>query len=400
MNILNKVIIFLVGGLFIFSGLIKLNDPVGTQIKLEEYFEVFSEDLKEKPAQVSINGETEPIPADQIKETTLSKFFIALKPYALSIALLMSALEVILGVNLLTGYRLRFTLWLLLLMILFFTFLTYYSWAYDKVQDCGCFGDAIKLTPKQSFMKDVVLTALIGVLFFQRKRLVPNAGPKVGLAFNLVATALSFGLGLYATYYLPPIDFRAYKVGVSIPDQMEYSGEPQYGQEKYIYTNLDTQEEEVYNQWEEKLGDTLKYEFKAYEKPLLNPEVLPKITDFNVWNAEGDYTDSVFTGNKLLIIVEDVQKTDLPTFEEVPALVKNLDQMDVEVWLLSASSNDLVEALRHQYQLAIPAFSVDGKVLKTMARANPSFILLQEGVVKAKWPHRKMPNATSIKQLL
>jgi uncharacterized membrane protein YphA (DoxX/SURF4 family) len=135
MRTVYHIIAFLVGGLFIFSGLIKINDPVGTQIKLEEYFEVFTQDF--------------------------GPFFHFFVPYALPIAVAMCVLEVVLGVALWVGFRPRLTRWSLLALIVFFTFLTFYSAYFNKVTDCGCFGDAIKLTPWQSFGKDVVLTGLI-----------------------------------------------------------------------------------------------------------------------------------------------------------------------------------------------------------------------------------------------
>ena len=117
----------LVGILFIISGLIKLNDPLGFSYKLEEYF---SSDVLNLPF---------------------------LEPYALAISLFVVIFEVVLGVFLLIGFKRKFTVWSLLGMIVFFTFLTFYSAYFDKVKDCGCFGDALKLTPWESFTKDVVL---------------------------------------------------------------------------------------------------------------------------------------------------------------------------------------------------------------------------------------------------
>ena len=138
---------FFVGGLFIFSGLIKLNDPVGTQIKLEEYFEVFSSDF--------------------------GSFFHYFIPYALEIGMLLIILEIVLGVAVLIYYRMNVTATILLVLIIFFTFLTGYSHFLNKVTDCGCFGDAIKLTPKQSFIKDIILLVFVLHLFWYRKRYSP-----------------------------------------------------------------------------------------------------------------------------------------------------------------------------------------------------------------------------------
>src|SRR6478735_6428331 len=145
MQLLSKVCRFLVGGLFVFSGLIKLNDPYGTAYKLKEYFEVFAQDI--------------------------SPFFHHFADWALFFSIVISAFEVILGVAILFYYRMKITMWVALFLILFFTFLTYYSFAFDKVRECGCFGTAIKLTAKQSFYKDLILLFLIVILFIRRNYL-------------------------------------------------------------------------------------------------------------------------------------------------------------------------------------------------------------------------------------
>src|ERR1700712_607987 len=131
----------LVGLLFIFSGLVKINDPLGFSYKLEEYFEVFH-------------------------ITFLSGF-------ALSASIILCALEIILGFALLIGVRAVSVAWGLLLLIIFFAFLTFYSAYFEVVQTCGCFGDAIPLTPWQSFSKDVVLLLLIIVIFVNRRNIKP-----------------------------------------------------------------------------------------------------------------------------------------------------------------------------------------------------------------------------------
>jgi uncharacterized membrane protein YphA (DoxX/SURF4 family) len=393
---LHKIVIFFVGGLFIFSGLIKLNDPIGTQIKLEEYFEVFAEDFKKEVPPAADSSQENSLPTKE--DTTLSKLFIGLIPYALIFSVLLSALEVIWGINLLTGYRIRFTLWMLLLMILFFTFLTYYSWAYNKVTDCGCFGDAIKLSPKESFIKDILLTILIGFLFFQQKKLPALASPKVGLSANIIATLGAFGLGMYAIYFLPPIDFLPYKIGNNIPQLMQPSEKLEYKHE-YTFKNLQTGQEEVFEEWQ---ADSSRYQFveNGYRQVLLNPKAQPKITDFRVWQGDADSTQACFEGNKVLVIVENIQKSNLQSFVEISKLAQESKGSNLEIWLLSASGTAQIDALRHEYQLAIPYFSVDATVLKTMVRANPGVILLQNGTVKGKWPHSRLPSLADLQALL
>jgi len=154
-----------VGLLFIFSGLIKLNDPVGFSFKLQDYF---------------------------APEVLNLEFLV---PYSLGLAIIIVIVEVILGVTLLLGYMRRLTLWLLLLMIVFFTFLTFYSAYFNKVTDCGCFGDAIPLTPWESFWKDVILLVLIIILFVGRRYIRPIFTTNVRSMVVLVTFLLCLGLG-------------------------------------------------------------------------------------------------------------------------------------------------------------------------------------------------------------
>lgn len=354
---------FLVGGLFIFSGAIKLNDPVGTAIKLEEYFEVFSSDI--------------------------ASFFEVFVPMALPLALILCVLEVVLGIAVLLNYRVRPTYWILLVLIVFFTFLTFYSAYFNKVTDCGCFGDAIKLTPWESFYKDIVLLVLIIFLFVNRRELERQS--KQYAAKDIIiagSTALCIFLGVYAIRHLPFIDFRSYKIGNSIPELMESSGEL-----KYEYVMVKDGKEVRLDQY----PTDKSYTFK--EMVVLNPEVQPKITDYSVWNDDGDFTQETFEGNKLFLVTYDVTKADKESFGEINQLVSNLAG-EVEVWALTASDPANFEAFRHEVQLAIPYYFSDATVLKTIIRSNPGLFLMQNGVVKGKWHYNDIPSAEEVQNLL
>jgi hypothetical protein len=366
MKLISRVCWLLVGGLFIFSGLIKINDPVGTAIKLEEYFEVFATDF--------------------------STVFLALEPYALYFSIFLSALEIILGVALLLRWRLKTILWSLLAMIVFFTFLTFYSAYFNKVTDCGCFGDAIKLTPWESFTKDIVLLVLIVVLLFTRRYLPAPAtgkGPALAMACT---TALSFGLGIYAYNHEPFLDFRAYKVGNDLPRLMKPSAPLKY---KYVM--------EKNGQTEEFTDYPKDSTFKFVEMVALNPEAGPRITDFSIWNDAGDFTPHIFEGNKLLIIVQDVRKTNAASFTDINALVAEVEKLGtpkVVPLVLTASSSQDFDVFRHEVNLAVPYYFGDGTVLKTMMRANPGIMLLKNGRVVGKWHHNDVPSADTIRELL
>jgi uncharacterized membrane protein YphA (DoxX/SURF4 family) len=190
-----KIIVYisrvLVGILFIFSGFIKLNDPIGFSYKLQEYF---SADVLNLPF---------------------------LEPYALLLSVFVVVFEVVLGVFLLVGYKPKFTVWSLLLMIVFFTFLTFYAAYFEKVKDCGCFGDFLKLKPWESFGKDVVLLLFILVLFFGVKHIKPLFSNLWTTVWAMAGFIISLWFGYHVLMHLPTLDFRAYAIGKNIKMGME-----------------------------------------------------------------------------------------------------------------------------------------------------------------------------------
>ncbi len=354
-----------VGGLFIFSGLIKINDPVGTAIKLEEYFEVFAQDF--------------------------SSFFLVFKPYALFLSILLSALEIILGVALLLRWKLRPILLGLLAMIVFFTFLTFYSAYFNKVTDCGCFGDAIKLTPWQSFGKDILLLVLILVMLATYRYLPKPSRSKITGLLVLITAFVSFGLGLYAYNHEPYIDFRAYKEGNNIPALMKPSAPLKY---KYIMSKNSADKEFL----EYPTDSTWKFK----QMVALNPEAGPKITDFNIWNDEGDYTQEIFKGNRLLILVQNAAEADQASFAAINKLIAGAAKSNkkIEPVVITASSRPDFDAFRHEVNLSAPYYFGDATVLKTMMRANPGLMLLQNGKVVGKWHYNDTPDLATVESRL
>lgn len=369
-----QILSYLVGALFIFSGLIKLNDPVGTQIKLEEYFEVFSTDRTEMGLAL------------------LAGFWKFLAPWSLEMAVILSVLEVVLGCNLITRFKINSTFWFLTTLIVFFTFLTFYSAYFNKVTDCGCFGDAIKLTPWQSFYKDLVLLVAIYFLSFNRKYIFDPSRRIIPLAVFGFSVVFGFGLTYYAISYEPPIDFRPYKKGNNLPDLMKPKGEIKF-KDAYVFTDLKEGKDYTFEQWESKLNDSTRYKYKSYNRKVLNPEVLPKITDYKVFDREGkDLTPETFKGKKLLVIIPDISKAEKTGLKKVGLLAKELEKTETKVLALTASDAQSFEQHRHEHQLAFPYYFVDKTVLKTMIRANPGLILLNNGVVENKWHYNRTPD--------
>ena len=365
---LTRVCWFLLGALFIFSGLIKLNDPVGTAYKFEEYFEVFAASL---PA--------------------LGGFFLWFKGIARTLSIVMSSAEVILGAALLLRWYLRTTLWVLLGLLVFFTFLTFYSAAFNKVTDCGCFGDFIKLKPWTSFFKDLFLLALWGVVFthqrFLRHSFVQGT---LGVMTMTFVTAIAVGIGVRALGHLPYFDFLPYKVGNNIGQLMKTRAPLRY---KYMMEkDGKTQDFTIY-------PDST-WTYKSMES--LNPEDGPQITDFKVWNDDGDYTPELLRGNKLVLIIQDVDKADRDRYALINKLLEDAkaSRRGITPLVITSSSPAEFDVFRHTANLAVPFYYADATVLKSIIRSNPGFLLLKDGVVKGKYHYHDIPSIGKVEEKL
>ena len=366
-----RVAWFLLGALFIFSGLIKLNDPVGTALKLEEYFDVFAVDL---PA--------------------LDGLFRSLGSSSRLLSILLSSLEVILGAALLLRWYLRQTLWVLLALLVFFTFLTFYSAALNKVTDCGCFGDFVKLTPWTSFAKDLFLLLLWFVVFsnqrFLRHSFVQGT---TGIMTMTFVTAIAIGIGVRALGHLPYFDFLPYKVGNNIGQLMK-PAEPA----RYNYTFERNGETKVFSEFP---TDTT-WKYKSMQT-LNSKESTPVITDFGVSDANGNsYTQELLKGNKLVLIVQNTNKTDRDRFAEINKLLNSVgkSRKNITAITITSTSPGKFDTFRHEMNIATPYYFADATVLKSIVRSNPGLMVLQDGVVRAKYHYHDIPELFEVEKAL
>lgn len=373
MRLLTWTARILVGLLFIFSGLIKANDPMGFGFKLEEYFAVFGTEW--------------------------------LSPFSVTLSILICALEIVLGVAVLLGARIRQTAWGLLLLILFFTWLTFYSAWFNKVTDCGCFGDAIKLTPWQSFYKDLVLLVLILQIFFNRKK-IPSLLSARGSAAALIATAvMALGFGIYTYSYLPVIDFLPYKTGNHIPSLMVMPPGAEPDVFKIVYTlknkkTGETQEMDDKQYLASKVWENPEWEYVSASDPILVKKgYTPPIHDLRISTAEGvEFTEELLNNPfyNLVIVMYDLRKTDLSAQEELNALVKKAQEYNIRsIGLTSASARATQEFIGRTGAL-YEIFFCDATPLKSMVRSNPGLLLLKDGTVIDKWPHGNLPSPAEL----
>jgi uncharacterized membrane protein YphA (DoxX/SURF4 family)/peroxiredoxin len=353
-NIITQFSRIFVGILFIISGLIKLNDPVGFSYKLAEYF----------------------------GEPVFNLPFLV--PFALGLALFLVIIEVVLGVMLLIGYKSKFTIGSLLLMIVFFTFLTFYSAYFDVVKDCGCFGDALKLTPWQSFTKDVVLVFFILILFLNQNIVKPIFANSVQNIITYASIILCMFMGVWVLNHLPIIDFRPFKVGANIEKGMEIpEGAPQSVVEMVFTYNVDGVDTEFSTDDLMNLPEGAT--FVDRKDKVITEGYVPPIHDFTMMKDGSDYKDEFLAAAKLLLFVTyDLAIADEAGMEKLEKLNQQALAKGYKVIGMTNSSVEEIEKATEKYGLTFEFYTCDAIALKTIERANPSIVVLEKGTVKQK----------------
>ncbi|WP_428742014.1 DoxX family protein [Tenacibaculum sp.] len=311
LKILTHISRVLVGLLFIYSGFVKLVDPIGSQYKFQEYF----------------------------SEGVLNLEFLI--PYTLPFAILLIVAELALGVMLLVGFKPKFTVWSLFSLNLIFLFLTWYSYTYNKVTDCGCFGDALKLTPKETFYKNVIFMIFIVILILGLKHIKPLISNKIASLSSYTAVFISLIIVYYVLQHLPIIDFRAYAVGTDIAKGMKY----QEGSDE-----------------------------------------IPPIHDFEISTDDGDKLEEMLANEKaMLIIMYNFEKTKKEGIAEVAKAAEKAKNQGYEIYVLTASYIEDLETTQKEFGLPYTFGFCDETALKTVIRANPGIVTVKNGVIVGKW---------------
>ncbi|GIZ14130.1 BT_3928 family protein [Capnocytophaga catalasegens] len=356
MKYLVRVIRFFVGIIFIISGFVKLIDPMGFSFKLQDYF---APDVLNIP------------------------FFM---PFSYAIALFMVTFEIVLGVMLLLGYQRKITIYLLLLLTVFFGFLTFYSAYYNKVTDCGCFGDAVKFTPWQSFTKDMFLLVLVLFLLFGQKFIKPIFNNRISIIITIFSILFCGIFAYYTNKHLPIIDFRPYKIGNNIQQGMIIP---------------DNAPKAVFNYyWKFKIGDKEKIittqgaypdvdgEFVDVVTELISKGYQPPIHDFTIEKNGEDYTKEMLDESKLMMIISyDLDKANLEGFKCIKTLTDRALRKGYKVIGMTASMSKTAEIIK-EYELNFDFYFTDQTTLKTIIRSNPAVMIVEKGTIVQKANYR------------
>ena len=352
-----------IGTIFIFSGFVKGVDPVGTQYRIEDYFIAFGTDWA--------------------------------LPLALPLSVILNSFEFILGVMLLFKINMKLTSWLILLMMGFFTLITFNDATNNPVPECGCFGDALLISNWQTLYKNLVIDAALIVVFMGRKKTVPLFSRSQGFAVFLLVL---IGFGWFQVYnirHLPFIDFRNWKVGKKLtidnPEPVTY----------YLkYKNKNTGEEKEYVSPNYPYDDpewVANWEFVSQRVEDPNPQLHNlSVEDIDGNNVTQDIVEN--PGYQFMLVSYDLSEANKDKIGMIRNLIDSCRSNNVDICLITASLPDSAASFVNKYELNVDFYLADDITLKAMIRSNPGLVLLKDAVVSGKWHCNDFPEFNEIKR--
>ena len=358
---------FVLAATFIFSGYVKAIDPLGTLYKLKDY-----------AAAMSLNG--------------------LLPDWALvGVAIALGALEFALGVFMLFAVRRHVVSRITLAFMAAMTVLTLWIFVADPVKDCGCFGDALKLTNGETLLKNIVLSACAALVAWRpvdMARFISRSNQWIVRYYTVAYIVIT---SVYCLYTLPIFDFRPYHVGMNIKQGMEIpegAEQPEFENTFLLKKNGETREFTLDNYpdstWEYIDTRTVQTK-KGYEPP---------IHDFALTSCDTgeDITEQVLTkkGYTFLLVSPRLAVADDSNFGDIDQIYEYAEENGADFYCVTASANDEIERWRDLTGAEYQFCNADETTLKTMIRSNPGLMLLKDGTIIGKWSHNALPQTDDL----
>jgi len=357
----------LLGATFIYSGFVKGIDPWGSTYKFSDYFTAFN--------------------------------MAWMQPAAFTLAIFQNALELVIGVALVLGLRMRETAWGVLLFMGFYTPLTFILALTNPVSDCGCFGDALILTNWQTFYKNLIFTALAVTVFIYRKKYIPAYSSVGEWIWVLIITVAILEISLHCYRHLPWIDFRPYRIGADIAQGMTVpEGMPTDEYHSTVIMEKDGITKEFpANDYP---WDDTTWVYKDTKTVLVKKGYTPPIHDFSITTGKGeDITDEVLSDEAytFLLVAHRLHKSNRQGLDKASDIAGFCKEYGYRFYSLTASPQNEIEQMKSELGLTYDFCFTDDITLKTIIRANPGLVLLQKGTVVGKWHYNDMPDVASLK---
>lgn len=348
---------YISGFVFVFSGLVKGIDPMGSMYKFMDYFTAFQLD--------------------------------ALQPLAYSLGLILCTAEFIIGFAILTGIRMKPAAWGLLLFMAGFTPLTLYLALANPVSDCGCFGDAIHLSNWQTFYKNIIISVFVVIVFVNRKKYKAVSGATAEWTMLAIITAAFILFVQYNYRHLPVVDFRPYRIGANIPEQMYIPDDAPADEYEttLIYEKNGKQEEFTLENYP---ADDTSWTFVDSRSRLVRKGYEPPIHDFSLVTPEGqDLTDIILSDESYSFIMLSIKfsEAERALVEKGIEAGMRCREEGISFYVLTSSGTAMID----EFEGELNIFYIDETTMKTIIRANPGFMVMKEGTISAKWAGRDLP---------
>lgn len=348
---------------FIFSGFVKSVDPWGTALKIGEYLTAFNMEW--------------------------------LFSWRFGLAIWLTGAELMMGLMLLFKVRLKLISIFAMVSMLFFTGLTLVLAIWNPVEDCGCFGEAIKMTNWGSFIKNMILLPMSIAVFAGNRKgsLVPTL--KDGFFIVLFGT-IGFGVGLYSFVHLPIIDFLPYKKGTDLVEARSVSSENDV-ETLLIYKNKESGVKREFTLDDTTWYDDTKWEYVDTKTTAINTSVHPSVRDFALFSQSGEVTDEVLedSGVVYMIFASDLDKINHRFERRLESAVREAKERGYRVMCVTAESLGEHPAVEFGDQ-SVECYNMDATTIITVLRAWVGVVVMNDGVIIDKKNCRDMSEKRQI----
>ncbi len=366
LTVLVNVCRFLLGATFVFSGFVKAIDPIGTQYKLQDYLSA-----------ISMGGFVPDI-------------------VTLLASLALATLEFSLGVFVLFAIRRHLVSKIIVAFMVVMTLITLWIALFNPVEDCGCFGDALRLTNTETLLKNIVLLAASAVLAWkplQMYRFLTRSTQWIAINYTILFVLL---LSAHCLYHLPLIDFRPYHIGMNIKKGMEI---PANAPQPEFDTTFILQKNGVKKEFTLDNYPDSSWQFVDSKTVQTKEGYVPPIHDFSIQKPNGDdITDSVLTakGYVFLLVSPHLEQADDSNFGDIDLLYEYCQEQKIPFYCLTASGKKDINHWADITGAEYPFCFTDETTLKTIIRSNPGLLLLKNGTIIRKWSHNDLPSSASL----
>lgn len=355
----------IVGAIFVFSGFVKAVDPWGTALKVNEYLSIYG--------------------------------FEQLVPWSMVFSIWLCGAELMMGLMLTFKVRTRLISIFAMASMLFFTVLTFLSATWIPVEDCGCFGDALKLTPWQTFFKNLLILPMVAVVWYRYRRYRVLEFKRSEIVLTCLFFLFAMGVGTYCYLNLPLIDFLPYRKGADIYGMIEAqhdTGSDEMAVEEYVlvYRNRRTGKLREFSIDDTEWQDERKWEWVETRVDNEAPAVHTLISEFSISDPEGNVTREVLTrpGRVYMICVTGLNDIGDGCRRRLRAVVERAAAEDAAVVCLTPQPLRSVTYYRFDGSDEVRCYNIDATVMKTMLRARNGLVVLNDGVIEDKYNCRNI----------